>query len=110
MLAVKPATTKQIAYIERLLEESGDSGPKVGAETTSTEASKIIQRLVSRQNGDINEPRLGMAMKECFRHFTSLGRDLWDEKRELFIERTIETYNLFTEIHDKLDPSFNQKE
>lgn len=108
MLAVKPASTKQIAYIERLRGETGEPVPKISSGTTSIEASKIIQKLVSRQNGDINEPRLGMAMKECFRHFTGLGKDLWNERRELFIEKTIETYNLFTEIHEKLDSGLNQ--
>jgi hypothetical protein len=44
-----------------------------------------------------------MAMKECFRRYTYLGRDIWDKKREFFVEKSIETYKLFTEIAEKME-------
>ncbi len=49
----------------------------------------------------INKPRLRIAMKECFRRYTYLSRDICDKRREFFIERAIETYELFTEIAEK---------
>ena len=106
----KPATIKQMAYIDRLQKEIGDDLPDVKDEISRSEASGIIRELIvkTRQNGSlnnevrINEPRLGMAMKECFRLWTGLGRDIWQEKRKSFIEEAINTYNLFTEIAEKL--------
>ena len=74
-----------------------------------SEASAVISELISRArlNGvavqrQINEPRLGMATKECFRQWSALGRSIHDERRTAFIDYTIDTYNLFTEIADKL--------
>jgi hypothetical protein len=70
----------------------------------------VIDELVAkaRQNGimtvqkPINEPRLGMAMKECFRQWTALGRNIHEERREAFIKYAIDTYNLFTVVAGKL--------
>ena len=81
---------------------------------SSAGASRIISELITKAqkneaiNGKpkpvrINEPRLGMAMKECFRRYTYLGRDIWVKKREFFVEKAIETYNLFTEIAEKIE-------
>ena len=81
---------------------------------SSVDASRIISELITKaqKNGAINgkpkpvrinEPRLGMAMKECFRRYTYLGRDIWDKKREFFVEKSIETYKLFTEIAEKME-------
>jgi hypothetical protein len=105
----KPATSKQLAYIKRLQEEIG-VGQELKDEINSAQASGIISELIVEglQNGTsnspvkINEPRLGMAMKECFRLWTGLGRDIWDEKRKEFIEEAIHTYTLFSEIAEKL--------
>jgi hypothetical protein len=63
MLAEKPASARQIVYIEKLKAENGDKVPAISESLTSSEASKIIQGLISKQNGNINEPRLGMAIK-----------------------------------------------
>ena len=84
--------------------------PEVKNEITRSEASGIIKALIvhARPNGslkrqvNINEPRLGMAMKESFRLWTGYGRDIWEQRRKAFIEETIETYNLFTEIAEKV--------
>jgi hypothetical protein len=102
--AVKPASSKQLEYIRRLKEQNGEPGNDTDNNMSSYEASKIIGELIARQNGGlkINEARLGMAMKECFRLSTGLGRDIWNDKRKSFIELTIRTYNLFTEIAERL--------
>ena len=101
----KPASKRQLAYIRRLQMVVGEEE----SEMSVSEASSLISELISRarQNGvvvqrQINEPRLGMAMKECFRQWTALGRNIHDERREAFIDYTIDTYNLFTEIAEKL--------
>ncbi len=41
-------------------------------------------------------------MKECFRQRTALGKNIHDERRKAFIDYTIATSNLFTEIAEKL--------
>ena len=51
----------------------------------------------------VNEPRLGMAMKECFRQWAALGGDIHGERRKAFIDYAAATYSLFTEIAEKLD-------
>jgi len=102
----KPASQRQMAYIERLKNEIGVSVPGIGDELTSLEASRIIDQLIGKvgQNGTgsgqmkINEPRLGMAMKECYREWSRLGRDVLRNKRKAFIAETISMYFLFTEI------------
>ena len=42
-------------------------------------------------------------MKECFRRWTRLGRDIWEDKRTGFFESIIDTNILFTELAEKLD-------
>ena len=87
----------------------GETEPEITEEMSVSEASAVISELISRaqQNGiavqrQINEPRLGMAMKESFRQWTALGKNIHDERREAFIDYTIDTYNLFSEIAEKL--------
>lgn len=113
----KPASKRQLAYIRQLRSEIGDMGPEVSMELTSAEASELIGKMVgitkqgeqSTGNGHagnrrrINEPRLGMAMKECFRLTTKYGWDIEGQYRKHFIERVIRTYRLFTEIAETLE-------
>lgn len=110
--AIKSTTSRQLAYTKKLKAELGEAGRQLRNEMSSYEASKVISELVAKaqKNGQskmvkVNEPRLGMAMKECFRLHTSLGRDIWEEKRKMFIERVIETYELYTEIAEKVAQS-----
>ena len=98
MITAKPAANRQIGYIDRLRAENSVTGPAIDNET-----SKIIQRLVATQNGEINEIWLSLAMKECFRLWTGLGRDVYSEHRESFVERATETYHLFTEVAKRLN-------
>ena len=111
----KPASERQMAYINRLKMEIGENGPGIIEEISSAEASMIIGELIAKTqtfNGTngrkkINEARLGMAMKECFRLWTGLGRDIWKERRETFIDEALNTYFLFTEIVERLDENFD---
>ena len=108
-METRPASKRQLAYIRRLQTVVGEAEPEITEEMSVSEASAVISELVSkaRQNGiavqrQINEPRLGMTIKECFRQWTALGRSIHDERRKAFIDYTIDTYNLFTEIAEKL--------
>lgn len=109
----KPATAKQIAYIKRLQKEIGSEEKAIKGKISSFDASEIIGKLIVKvhQRGvrnsgtkkiQINEPRLGMAMKECFKVRINHGWDIYNRHREDFIDEVISTYDLFTEIAEKL--------
>ncbi len=108
---VKPASVRQLAYIRRLCTEMGESEPEISQKMNSPEASRVISGLIvkARQNGvegvqvKINEPRLGMATKECFRLWNALGRDVLGDRRSAFIREAINTYELFTEVAEKVE-------
>ncbi|MDY6990174.1 MAG: hypothetical protein SWQ30_19200 [Thermodesulfobacteriota bacterium] len=112
--ASKPASDRQIAYIKSLRAELGGNGSEISHEMTSFEASKLISELIAKaqkngavngqaKNVRINEPRLGMAMKECFRQWAGKGWDVYGKDRTAFIKDVIETYSLFTEIASVVD-------
>ena len=103
MMVSKPASSRQIGYIERLKAENGGTGPSIGTDIIDLQMSQFMQRLTATQNGEINQLRLSLAMKECFRLWTGLGRDVYSEHRETFIGRTIETYQLFIEVAKSLN-------
>jgi len=109
----QPATDRQIACIARLRTQVGEKGPEVEDEMSKSEASSLIKDLLakSQKNGvptgrhrraTINEPRLGMAIKECYRLWAKLGLSVYAERREQFIKTVIKTYRLFTEIAERL--------
>ena len=117
----KPASSRQIAYIQRLQAELGQNGPEISDEMSSFEASKLISELIGKAqkngavNGQgkkvrINEPRLGMAMKECFRLWKGNGWDIYGKHREPFIKDAINAYKLFSEIAEKMEGSTNGNE
>jgi hypothetical protein len=108
-METKPASMRQLAYIRRLQTVVGETEPEISEEMSVSEASEIISEFISRARQNevavqrpVNELRLGMAMKECFRQWTVLGKNIHDERRKAFIDYTIDTYNLFTEIAEKL--------
>jgi hypothetical protein len=116
----KPATNKQLAYIQRLQKEIGTDGPEIKDNISRYEASKIISDLIAKackngthnsqdRNTRINEPRLGMAMKECFKVRKKNSWDIYDKHREAFIKDVINTYNLFTEITMRLAQNAEKK-
>ena len=108
---VKPASVKQLAYIKRLSREMGEREVVVSEEMSSSDASRIISELIVKAGKSgggnsrikVNEARLGMTMKECFRYWTSLGRDILGDRRSVFIRDVISTYELFTEIVEQLE-------
>ena len=107
---VKPASLRQMAYIRRLSTELGEREVEICEEMSSLDASQVISELIVKagKNGaanglvKVNEPRLGMAMKECFRLWSALGRDVLGDRRSVFIKEAISTYWLFTEIAEKV--------
>ena len=111
----KPASDRRLTNTNRLKMENSENSPAISEEISSAEASMIISELVAKiQKYDgtnsrkkINAARLGMAMKECFRLWTALGRDVLREKRKDFIEEVVNTYFLFTEIIEQLEQNFN---
>jgi len=108
---VKPASMRQLAYIKRLSTELGECEVEVSEEMSSIEASRVISGLIEKtgKNGaasgriKVNEPRLGVTMKECFRLWSALGRDVLGDRRSAFIREVISTYELFTEIAEHLE-------
>ena len=103
---MKSATNQQLALIKAM--QPG----RINEDIYNFEFSKLIGELIHRQNCQniINEPRLEMAMKECFRLWTSMGRDVYDGKRNAFIEEVVETYHLFTEIATRLQRKFHDRD
>ena len=109
------ATAKQVAYIQTLKHDLGEENLEIIEDELSVEqASAVIDGLLSkmRRNGvkikrprKINEPRLGMAMKECFKVWRKYCKDIYETKRARFKKEVIETYWLFTEIAEALEQS-----
>jgi hypothetical protein len=81
----------------------------INKQMNNLEASRLIGDLVSalnpghNQRSKINEPRLGMAMTECFRLWKTNGWDIYKKHRKAFITDAVDTYWLFTEIAKKLE-------
>ena len=108
----KPASERQLAYIRRLQMEMGADSDGISDEISSAQASMLIGKLIAKGqklsgvNGgkSINEPRLGMAMKECFRDWRKWDWDMLknEQNKERFISQVITTYGLFTEVAERL--------
>ena len=103
-----PATNKQVRYIKSLQRKMGIKG-EINEDINSLEASRLIGDLVSALNPGpdfrfkIDEPRLGMALKECFRLWKKNGWDIYKKHRKAFINDAVDTYWLFSEIAEKLE-------
>lgn len=103
-----PATKSQIEYIKRLQRKMGIKG-EISGKINSQKASGLIGDLVSALNSGnnfrskINEPRLGMAMTECFRLWKNNGWDIYKKHRKAFISDAVDTYWLFSEIAEKFE-------
>jgi len=113
------ATSRQVAYIERLRQGNGLKIEKPLSELTMSEASELIQQIVvgangnknglavegSKNNGtrrsDFNQgARLGMAFKCCYRRWTGTGHNIFRRKED-FIQNVLDTYVLINEIAEK---------
>ena len=111
----RKATPRQLAYIQQLRERQGEECFEMGENLGFEEASKMIEQLmgISPRKGQvqaskINEARLGMVMKECYRYFRHYEKDILGQQREWFKENVIKTYQLFTEIANELEQSNTQ--
>ena len=112
-----PASDLQLAYIKRLQVELGEPETTFQEGLSRAEASRLIENLLGKnaRNGlstaktKINEPRLGMAMKECFRICVPNCADIWEGRRAQFTDRVIETHKLFTEIAERLEADLQRQ-
>ena len=116
------ATPRQLAYIERLGNNTGASIGKPAEELTIMEASELIADLVQKAtaaqngkesaNGKSSTPfgtrktdfgasaRLGMAFKCVYRNWVTSGVNIFKNKEE-FIKSVLDTYKLINEIAEK---------
>lgn len=113
----RKATLRQLAYIQQLRRKQGKDSIELEETLSSQEASKMIEDLtgISSKNGQvqplrINEARLGMVLKECYRYFRHYDKDMLREHRQRFKENVIKTYQLFTEIAKDLEEGNVQTE
>ena len=102
-----PASNRQLAYIEKLRAELGLDDYGISDDINSFEASTLISELVTKAQeikARINELRLMLAMKECFKSYIKGGWDIWHNKynKASFIKEVIDTYWLFTEIAERI--------
>ena len=86
----RPASSRQLGYIRSLCGHLGEDVGDITQGLTSSQASHIIGELLRRARENefvsadsipantINQARLGMAMKECFRIWTKTRHDIWD--------------------------------
>ena len=108
----RKATPRQLAYIQQLRKMQGKESVELDEGLSSQEASKMIEGLMGNSPGNgqvlpprINDARLGMVLKECFRDFRKHENDILKEDRQRFKEAVIRTYQLFTEIAKELGQS-----
>ena len=109
---MRRVTPRQLAYIQQLRKKEGKDSREIDEEPNCQEASKIITELTenSKPAGqmkalDINEVRLGLALKECYRYFRRYEKDIHDKYRDYFKQDVVKTYQLFTEIAQELGQS-----
>ena len=113
----RKATPRQLAYIQQLRRKQGMESIEPDENLSAQEASRMIEGLmgISPKNGQLqhsrlNEARLGMVLKECFRDFRDSEKDILREHRQRFKETVLKTYQLFTEIAKELEQTGVQTE
>ena len=113
----RKATPRQLAYIQQLRRRQGKESIELDENLSAQEASRMIEGLmgISPKNGQLqhsrlNEARLGMVLKECFRDFRDSEKDILREHRQRFKETVLMTYQLFTEIAKELEQTGVQTE
>ncbi len=105
----RKATPRQLAYLRQLMKGKGEDDTGLDESLTFQKASEMIEKLMGgasnqpKQPVRINEPRLGMVLKECYRHFRYYQRDVLGHHREWFKDNVVKTYELFTEIAQELE-------
>jgi len=113
----RKATPRQLAYIQQLRRKQGMESIDPDENLSALEASRMIEGLmgISPKNGQLqhsrlNDARLGMVLKECFRDFRDSEKDILREHRQRFKETVLKTYQLFTEIAKELEQTGVQTE
>ena len=114
---MRKATPRQLAYIQHLKKREGKDSLEMDEQPNFLEASKTITELTEKSEPagqikglKINEARLSMVMKECYRYFRRYEKDIHNKYRELFKQDVIKTYQLFTEIAQELGHGQSQIE
>ena len=113
----RKATPSQLAYIQQLRRKQGMESIEPDENLSAQEASRTIEGLmgilpknVQFQPLKVNEARLGMVLKECFREFRNSEKDILREHRQRFKETVLKTYQLSTEIAKELEQTGVQTE
>jgi len=113
----RKATPSQLAYIQQLRRRKGKESIELDENLSAQEASKMIESLMGippkngqLQHSRLNEARLGMVLKECYRDFRHYEKDILKEHRQRFKETVLKTYQLFTEIAKELEQTGVQTE
>lgn len=121
----RPATPKQLAYIENLRGRLGISEPEVRAEElTSKKAALMISELISQdsarkgksgsrsagraqsrvdQGSRIKQARLGLAFKETYRSFDKKGWSPLGPRSGQFAKAVMDLYIMFGEIEQMIE-------
>ena len=112
----RPATARQLAYLESLRGDLGITQPDIKAdELTSKRAALMISDLISQSqkkkkaagqvrpsetktSGPINQARFGLACKEIFRSFDRKGWSPFGPRANQYAEAVIDLYALFAEV------------
>jgi hypothetical protein len=104
----RKATQRQLAYIQQLRQQQRKESLDLDEELSSQEASNLIKNLLEIPNRDdptrplkINEARLGMAFKCCYRNWVTSGENIFRNKNA-FIKKVLDTYPLANEIAQEL--------
>jgi hypothetical protein len=113
-MAERPATPKQLVYIERLAADYHMNVDKPLEELTMKEASKIIDELLKKANDQAgpggqkrvnnwsNGARIGLAFKVCYLKWVGSGVNIFANK-EQFVKNVVDTYQLLNEIAEKAE-------
>ncbi len=104
----RKATERQMAYIQHLRRKQGKESLEFDPNLSFEDASKMIKEMIGTTEAQVkpakmNEARLGMVMKECYRHFRNYRRDILGNDRAWFKDNVIKTYELFTEIAQEME-------
>lgn len=116
----RPATAKQMAYIESLRDRLGITQPEIEADDlTCQRAALMISELISQENQQttktetsqdsknqrkveqgpkIKQARLGLAFKETYRSFDKKGWSPLGPRAGQFAKAVIDLYTRFGEI------------
>jgi hypothetical protein len=107
----RPASSKQLAYIEKLSGESKAHVDKPLENLTAQEASGIIEQLLGKghdrttsktNNSWSNGARIGLAFKVCYQQWVGNGVNVF-ANRDQFVKHVVDTYQLLYEIAEKAE-------